>query len=55
MKAVAFVVLDNIFHVDAVLVQRGDHLVGFFDVDARVLRALRDQQRRADVVRVQRR
>src|SRR5690606_17754160 len=55
VKAVAFVVLDQVFDLDAALAQRLYHLVAFGLVDARILRPLGDQQRGADAVDVQRR
>src|SRR5262245_35759007 len=54
MEAVPLVLLENVLDVDAALLERRNHLVGLLDVDAWVLGALRDQERRADLVGVQR-
>ena len=52
VEAVALVVLDHVLDLDAALLQRLDHLVAFGLCNARILGALRDQQRRLDLVGV---
>src|SRR5262249_50607956 len=49
-EAVSLVVLEDVFDRDAAFLQRRHHLVGFFDIDAWVLGALHDQERRANLV-----
>src|SRR5438552_17795886 len=51
-EAVAFVVEDDVLDVAAELAKPLDHLVGLGLDDARVLRALDDEQRRAHLVDV---
>src|SRR3546814_11589068 len=53
VKAVAFVVLDHVLDFDAACLQGGNHLVAFILVDARIVRPLRNEQGRSDLVRIQ--
>ena len=51
-KAVALVGVDVVAHVDAALAEAFDDLVAFGLHDARVVRALNDEEGRADLVDV---
>ena len=50
-KTVAFVVFDNVRHIDAAFLQRFDDLVALRFFHARIIGALGDEERRFDFVR----
>src|SRR3546814_13729141 len=54
VEAVSLVVLEQILHLDTTTPQRRHHLVAFVLVDARVVRALGNEQWRSDFIGVQR-